>query len=193
VVFFAIVAFHILLIYAFSSGLAMRVMDTIAPPIDTKIIDEVKPKDDLPPPPPPPLERPPVQIVAPEISITLSPDAPPPPIRQVTTQVITQPPPRPPPPGTNLARTSGPSTEDYYPSSSKIAGQEGRPVVKVCVSAGGKLDSADVTESSGFPQLDEAAVRIAKASRWKAATEEGKPVAKCASLPIRFSLKKVTE
>jgi TonB family protein len=63
-------------------------------------------------------------------------------------------------------------------------------VVKVCISATGKLDSADVAETSSFPQLDEAAVRIAKASRWKAATESGKPVAKCANLPIRFSLKK---
>jgi protein TonB len=63
-------------------------------------------------------------------------------------------------------------------------------MIRVCIGATGKLESAEVGESSGFPRLDEAAVRVAKASRYKAATEAGKPIAQCANLPIRFSLKK---
>jgi periplasmic protein TonB len=190
VVFFAIVGVHVLLIYAFASGLAMKAVEMIAPPIDTTIIDEEVELDEPPPPPPPEFERPPVQIVAPEIAITMPVDAPPPPITNVTTRPAPPPVITPPAPGTKLARISGPNTEDYYPSISRNAGEEGRPMVKVCIGANGRLESAEVGETSGFPRLDEAAVRVAKASRYKAATEAGKAIAQCANLPIRFSLNK---
>lgn len=188
VVFLGIVGIHVLLIYAFSSGLAMKAVELIAPPIDTTIIEEEVQQDEPPPPPPPEFERPPVQIVAPEISISVPADAPPPPIQNITTRPV--PPPPPPPPRTSLARVSGPTTEDYYPSISRNAGEEGRPMIRVCIGADGKLQSAEVGESSGFPRLDEAAVKLAKASRFKAATEAGKPIAACNNLPIRFQLKK---
>ncbi len=195
VVFLAIVAVHVLLIWAFASGLATKAVELIAPPIDTTIIEEEKSVDEPPPPPPPDLERPPVQVVPPEISITVAADAPPPPIANVTT---TPPPPRPIAPPAPVARTvmsrvSGPSTDEYYPSISRSAGEEGRPVIKVCLAVNGKMESAVIAESSGFSRLDEAAVRVAKASRWKAPTEGGKAVAGCANLPIRFTLKKAAE
>jgi protein TonB len=188
VVFVAIVAAHVLLGYAFTSGLINNVIEMVAPPIDTTIIDEEKVKDEAPPPPPPEMERPPVQIVAPEISITIPVDAPPPPITNVTTR----PPPAPPPPvvRSNIARVSGPSTDDFYPSISRSAGEEGRPIIQVCVDANGKIATVEVAESSGFERLDEAAVRFARASRWKAPAENGKAIAGCAKLPIRFTLKK---
>ena len=193
VVFFAIVAVHVLLIYAFATGLATKAVNLIAPPLDTTIIEEDKNLDEPPPPPPPDLERPPVVVVPPEISITISVDAPPPPITNVTTT----PPPRPVVPvpvvRTNMSRVSGPSTDDYYPAISRSAGEEGRPMVKVCLATNGRLESAEVAETSGYPRLDEAAVRVAKASRWKAPTEGGKAVGGCANLPIRFTLKKTTE
>jgi protein TonB len=189
-VLIGILIFHVIIIYAFASGLARELVQYIAPPLDTTLVEEKKVEEEPPPPPPPELERPPVQIVAPEINISLTPDTPPPPIQQVTTQAVITPAPRPVVASTSLGRVSGPSTEDYYPSSAKSAEQEGRPVIKVCVAVNGKLESADVQTTSGFPLLDEAAVRLAKASRWKAATQEGKPVATCGNLPIRFELKK---
>jgi protein TonB len=191
-VLIGILIFHVIVIYAFANGLAQSLVAFVAPPLDTTLVEEKKVKEEPPPPPPPELERPPVQIVAPEINISLTPDTPPPPIQQVTTQAVITPPapPRPPAASTALGRVSGPSTEDYYPSSAKSAEQEGRPVIKVCVAVNGKLDSAEVATTSGFPLLDEAAVRLAKASRWKAATQEGKPVSTCGNLPIRFELKK---
>jgi periplasmic protein TonB len=191
--FIAILVFHAFLIYGIATGLVQDAVKAVTEPFVTKIIEEEKVKDDLPPPPPPEMERPPVQIVMPDIAIPLTADAPPPPIAIVTTRPVISAPPRPPLPGTKMARVSGPSAEDYYPSSAKIASQEGRPLIKVCISANGKLESADVAESSGFPALDEAAVRLAKASRFKAATEEGKAIQSCANLPIKFSLKKVKE
>lgn len=189
VVFFAIVGVHVLLIYAFASGLATQAINLIAPPIDTTIIDEDKNVDEPPPPPPPDLERPPVQIVAPEINITIPVDAPPPPIAVVTTR------PPPPvivaaPPGTPIKPISIPNSDDYYPSISRQASEEGRPLVKVCIAANGRIESATLGTSSGFERLDEAAVRLAKAGRYRAATSAGQPVAQCVNLPVKFELKK---
>jgi periplasmic protein TonB len=190
VVFVWIVAIHGFLIWAFASGLATRVVELVAKPIETNIIDEVK-TDDVPPPPPPPeLERPPVQVVAPEITINLTPDAPPPPIAAITTQPITPPPPRPPVASTSVKAVSIPNPDDLYPATARNAGQEGRPVVTVCVSEANKLESVELADSSSFPLLDEAAVKVAKGGRFKAATVEGKPVRQCVKLPIKFQLKK---
>ena len=52
-VFAVIVGIHILLAYAFATGLAQSVVEIIAPPIKTEIIEEVKQQDTPPPPPPP--------------------------------------------------------------------------------------------------------------------------------------------
>jgi periplasmic protein TonB len=190
VVLISIVAFHVLLIYGFSSGLVPKIIEQIAPPIQTTILKEEKPKDELPPPPPPKMEEPPVQVVAPEISINISADAPPPPITMVTTQ----PPPvvvaRPPPPGTKLVPISIPNPEDMYPSAARNAGQEGKPVVNFCLDEKGRITSAEVAESSTFPLLDEAAIKVVRGGRFKPATQEGKPIASCARIPIKFQLKK---
>jgi protein TonB len=191
IVFIAIVVLHIFIIYAFATGLAksgQRYLQTI---LQTTVIEQEKPKD-LPPPPPPVdlKEKPPVQVIAPDINITVPVDAPPPPITNVTTKAppAPPPPPRPVAPGTPLSRTSAPDVADYYPEQARREGQEGRPQVKVCVGATGKLASAEVATSSGFPLLDEAAVKVAKATRYKAATTEGKAVESCAVLPVKFEL-----
>lgn len=190
IVFVAIVILHVIIIYAFATGLAksgQRYLQTI---LQTNIIQTEKPKD-LPPPPPPVdlKEKPPVQVIAPDINITVPVEAPPP-IQNVTTKAAPPPPPPPraPTPGTPLSRTSAPDVADYYPEQARREGQEGRPQIKVCVGVNGKLASAEVATSSGFPLLDEAAVKVAKATRYKAATSAGKPIESCATLPVKFEL-----
>lgn len=189
IVFFGIVAAHILLIYAFATGLVQRAVNMVAPPIDVSMIEEKKVKDELPPPPPPAqLERPPVQVVAPEINIAVPVDAPPPPITNVTTKpVITLPPP-PPPPTTAAQPTFFPNSDDYYPSLSRQNDEEGRAEIKICITATGKLESVDLMKGSGFQRLDDAAVSMGKASRWKPATQGGKPVPYCKGYGITFKL-----
>lgn len=187
-----IIVLHIFIIYAFATGLAksgQRYLQTI---LQTNIIQTEKPKD-LPPPPPPVdlKEKPPVQVIAPDININVPVEAPPP-IQNVTTKAPPPPPPPAPPraptPGTSIGITSRPDVSDYYPEQARREGQEGRPQIKVCIDAKGKLASAEVAQSSGFPLLDEAAVKVAKATRYKAATSEGKPVESCATLPVKFEL-----
>ncbi len=189
------IALHILLIWAFNAGLGHALVKFIAPPLETSIIQEEKVVDKPPPPPPPEMEHPPVQVVAPEITINLTPDTPPPPIAQVTTQPVppvihTPAPPAPVVPDTAIKPLSIPNPEDLYPSSAKQAGQEGVVRVKLCVDEASKIESVSVAESSGYSLLDDAGVRVAKGGRYRAATKAGKPISMCANLPIRFSLTK---
>jgi protein TonB len=191
VAFVAIIAVHVLVIWAFISGFAqtgVRYVETI---LQTNMIQTEKPKD-LPPPPPPVdlKERPPVQVVAPDINISVPVDAPPPPITNVTTHAVPPPPPAPRAivPGTPVKPTYVPDVADYYPDMSRRNGEEGRAIVKVCVNTSGKIDSAEIATSTGHPMLDEAALKVAKAFRFKPATSEGKPVASCPTLPVKFEL-----
>jgi protein TonB len=190
IVFIAIVVFHVLVIYAFATGLAKSGQRYLSTILQTTMIQQEKPKD-LPPPPPPVdlKEKPPVQVIAPDINITVPIEAPPP-IQNVTTKAAPPPPPAPRAvaPGTPIKPISMPDVHDYYPEQARRDGQEGRAQVKVCVGANGKIESAETASTSGFPALDEAAVKVAKAARFKPATSEGKPVESCATLPVKFEL-----
>src|SRR5208282_1701597 len=151
--FAAIVVVHGLVLWAFITGLATSGAKYLQTILQTNIIESERPKE-LPPPPPPVdlKEHLPTQVIAPEVAITIpverpivvEPPRPPPP----------RPPPPPPPPPTSLVTTYRPDVEDYYPDAARRANQEGRATVKLCMSALGKIDSAVVVDSSGFPMLD---------------------------------------
>lgn len=81
---------------------------------------------------------------------------------------------------------------DYYPSGSRRRKEEGAPIVQICVdSKGAPLRDPVVTEASGFPDLDAAAVKVAKATRYAAGTENGKALAEsCMQFKIRFFINK---
>jgi protein TonB len=129
-------------------------------------------------------------VVASEIQISISADLPPPPITIVTDKPQPPPPPpRPREPDTAIVATF-PNPESMYPSAAKSADQEGRPVVSYCVDQNSKLTSAELVDTSGFPLLDEAAVRVVKGGKFKAATADRKPMASCKRVAIKFELKK---
>jgi periplasmic protein TonB len=188
VAFVAIIIVHAIVIWGFVSGFANQGARYVQTILETNIIQTEKPKD-LPPPPPPVdlKERPPVQMIAPDINITIPVEAPPPPITNVTTQPA-PPPPRAIVPGTSVKVTFAPDVQDYYPEVSRRNGEEGRAVVKVCVNVAGKIDSIEIANTTGHPLLDEAALKVAKAMRFKPATSEGKPVVSCPTLPVKFVL-----
>ena len=188
VAFLAIMVVHAVVIWGFISGFANESARYVQTILETNIIQTEKPKD-LPPPPPPVdlKERPPVQMIAPDINITIPVEAPPPPITNVTTQPA-PPPPRAIVPGTPVKPTFVPDVQDYYPEVSRRNGEEGRAIVKVCVNVAGKIDSVEIATTTGHPLLDEAALKVAKAFRFKPATSEGKPVASCPVLPVKFEL-----
>ncbi len=82
--------------------------------------------------------------------------------------------------------------QDFYPAVSRRLHEEGTTRVKVCVDEKGKLTSEPVvTLSSGYPRLDEASIKLAKAGsgRYKPATKRGKAVADCVEFNVAWKLK----
>jgi len=191
IVFIAIIAFHALIIYAFATGLAnngARIINTI---LQTNIIQTQKVQELPPPPPHVDLKvQPPVQVVAPEVTITIP--VAPPPIHIAPVVKPTPPAPIrvPPAPIINVS-TRGinePDTNDYYPDASRRNNEEGHGVVHICVDTRGRVSEAKIAASTGHPMLDEAAVKLAKAYRFRPATQGGKPITQCTGLPVRFTL-----
>lgn len=97
------------------------------------------------------------------------------------------------PAGTEPARiTRSPFPDGYYPSESRRRREQGGPVVQVCVDPSGKpLREPIVTESSGFPALDAAAIEVAKDSKYAAGLKNGTtPAESCVTFRVKFEAKK---
>jgi len=188
----AIIGFHVLVAWGLASGLANKVIQVLAPPIEADIVDEVK-KDDQPPPPPPPeMERPPVEVPPPEVSIDLPMETTSTAIQDVTDKA---PPPAPPPPpraaGTPAKMTRPANPDDYYPPGSIRREEQGSPVVQACVGPKGTLlREPVVTDTSGFPDLDMAAIKVAKATRYAPGTDAGSALPEsCIKFKVKCVLK----
>jgi periplasmic protein TonB len=188
----AVLILHVGIVWAFYTGLAGKLVQTIIPPVEIAQID--KPKDiDKPPPPPPKLEEikpyvpPPefVDIQAPQVETTA--------ITQVTRTVA--PPPAPvvaaPRPGTPARMDPKHPLkigDEWYPDASRRANEEGRCVVLITVSADGRISNESIQTSAGYPRLDEACLKAVHGQRMMPATEDGKPVEKQTLLPISWKL-----
>lgn len=151
-----VVVFHALLVWGLVSGLARKAIEILPAPIETKIIEEIRPPEETPPPPPPTLEIPPPPFVPPpEISI-----ATPPPKTAITVQSKVAAPPKAEPkkPPMVALRVDGRRCRPpEYPSVSQRLGEQGSVVLQLLVGTDGRVQDAKVAKSSGFPRLDEAA------------------------------------
>jgi len=190
----AILLLHVFIAWALATGLARKAIEVLAPPIQTVIETETH-KDAPPPPPPPPqFERPPVEIPPTDTVVEVPTAAATTAISNTTTQHVAAAPvvakasvKTPAGPGKGF-----PNSEDYYPAASKRLEEQGVAVVAVCVGPDGKLTEAPtIATSSGSPRLDEGALKLAQAAsgRYKPGTEDGKPVASCTKLGIRFQMR----
>lgn len=202
-----LLAFHVLLVWALKSGFAIKIIESIAPPIKVDIVQEQKPPEEPPPAPVvkavelPPVSVPPVLVeiqipVDPPIQVSIEPAPPGPP----------SPAPAPGPPaqssGTGTARsavvipraiTRAPSPADHYPGGSIRDQEEGKVRVKMCYDTKGVVTSTELDaaagSSSGKKRLDEAAVKMGKQYRFRPKSIDGTPIAECVVLPVSFSLK----
>ena len=76
-----------------------------------------------------------------------------------------------------------------YPKGARQRGEQGDVVVEIRVNAEGTVDAVKVATSSGFPELDEAAVRTARAAKFSPARSGRDAVASTARLKLQFKLK----
>jgi periplasmic protein TonB len=190
-IFLVVIGLHVLVGWAFYSGLARRISQTIIPPVEIAQIDKPK-ADDKPPPPPPKLEDIKPYVPPPEFVDIQAP--------QETTNAITQ---------TTQQRAPAPVQtvqhtftnvkmdpkhplhigEEWYPDASKRANEEGTCKVKVTVGADGKINDQSIETSSGFARLDDACLKAVRGQRMQPALQDGKPIEYTGVLPIVWKLK----
>ena len=192
------VAVQVLIVVLLGTGLASRVMNIVAPPIQTDIVQEVQKHDEAPPPPPPKMEHPPVEVPPPDVQINMAAETRTTAITNVTNKHVVKTAPPPPPPVHHSIRGFGvlsrglPNSADFYPPASQRLNEEGTAYVHACVGPNGQLvdPAPTIAKSSGRTRLDEAALRLAKAAsgKYTPGTEDGKPASTCATFSVKFQL-----
>lgn len=197
--FALVVLIHVLFVYVLASGLGKKVVEVVLGPVETRLIEEL-PEDDEPPPPPPEIDTPPPYVPPPEISIEIPVDSgPTTAITNVTTErpVAAPPPPAAPKPVEKAVVKTPPSTvgrgarisQPEYPPASRRAGEAGTVTLKVFVLDSGRVGEVQVAKSSGFPKLDEAAVKeVQRNWRLVPGKEDGKPVSMWHTFQVTFKL-----
>jgi len=151
-----------------------------------------------PPPTPRPVVKPLPKPIKQSTLPTETPVAPPTPPSAPATPVVAAPPANPVPamPQTLPADTA-PKTVDHlscavptpvYPALSNRRGETGTTLVKIVIDTVGRIETAEVARSSGFPRLDDAAVQAALQSRCHAHLENGQGIRSAALVPFRFAL-----
>ena len=76
-----------------------------------------------------------------------------------------------------------------YPKGARQRGEQGEVVLEIRVNAEGSVDDVKVAVSSGFAELDDAAVRAAKAAKFSPARSGRERVASTARLKLQFKLR----
>ena len=183
-----VILLHVFIIYALVTGLARKVVEVIKQPIETKIIEEVKPPPppDLPPPPPPPklLAPPPPFIPPPEVQIQQ-----PPPQQNTITAVSNVKPDNPVMPP--VVRNDAPPTtgqvlvpavvdarncdKPEYPRKSLRNEETGTVTLQFLIGLDGRVVESRIDKSSGFKDLDNAARAGLSLCKFKPGTVDGKP------------------
>lgn len=183
-----VILLHALIVWALVSGLARKVVEVIKSPIETKIIEEVKPPPpppDTPPPPPPKMTAPPPPFIPPpEVSVQT------PVTTNTISQTTTNAPPanqpfRPTPPAAAPA-PAGPSrvaavvdsrncTKPEYPPKSLRNEETGTVTLQFLIGLDGKVVESKVEKSSGYRDLDIAARNALSLCKFVPGTVDGKP------------------
>ena len=192
-----VVVLHVLLGYALISGLAKRVVEVAMKPVETKIIEEIKPPPPPPPenlpPPPKNMPPPPAWVPPPEVNINAPAQAP-----TITTQTAVPPPTAPTPiiapptaappapvrfaakPAIGSVSQCAPTSDDY-PAAARRAETTGVTRVRFTVDEHGKLQKVDLLKSAGSSRehrmLDKVAIdKLSECSFKPGIDDAGKPV-----------------
>lgn len=192
-----VVILHIVLVYALLNGLARKIVEVVQAPLQTKIIEEVRPPADKPPPPPPPkLAAPPLPFIPPpDIRVDI-----PMPQNTITSvsnvkPAVEAPVPRPvataaptPPARTAAVVDARNCAKPEYPPASLRSQETGLVVLQFLIGTDGVAIESKVEKSSGFRRLDEAARHALLLCKFKPGAEEGKPVKSWARIEYQWKI-----
>jgi protein TonB len=192
-----VIVLHALLAWALVTGLARKVVEVIKAPIETKIIEEVKPPPPPPPDnlPPPPKTAPPPPSFVPPPEVQVNP--PPTPAPTITTTTVAPPPAEvriapapavvaPPAPAASAAPVRTPPKLDFnacakpeYNAAARRADAQGTVVVVYTMDTSGVISDARVEKSSGMTRehkmLDRMTLEAVQACKGTPGTLDGKP------------------
>lgn len=183
-----VVVLHVFIVYALLTGLAHKVVEVIQQPVETKIIEEIKPPPPpppdkpLPPPPksvapPPPYVPPPeVQVQAPQDNVIAAVTNVKPPTNDLPTSVAQPSTSGVAGPAHTSAKIAGNCEKPEYPRTSLRNEEEGVVTVKLTVGADGNVLDSAVEKSSGFKDLDRATLKAWSLCHFTPAMADGKAV-----------------
>ena len=187
-----VILIHAIAGYAIVSGLGKRIVTKMAEAVETKIIEEVKPpppKNVPPPPPPPEMKAPPPPFIPPvevniqqpavvpnAIAVTSSAK---PATTEIQRTVTTTAAPAPAAPKA-VARTAAvydvaACEQPQYPKNSQRNEETGTSELLFTIGTDGSVIKAEVAKTSGFRDLDRAAINAISKCKFKPGTVDGKP------------------
>jgi len=185
-----VVVFHAVMGYALVNGLARKIVEVVTQPLETKIIEEIKPPpQEKPPPPPPPrlAAPPPPYIPPPEVQVQVPQSVQTTAITAVTSARPTEPVAA---PGQRFApapvavqrapvRTAPvvdarACEKPEYPPAALRAQESGIVLLAFLIDVDGSALESRIERSTGFRRLDEAARKALSLCKFKPATTDGK-------------------
>jgi protein TonB len=197
-----VVAFHVVLIYALINGLARKIVEVINQPLETKIIEEIKPPPlEKPPPPPPPrlAAPPPPYIPPPEVQVQVPQSA-----QAITAVTTTRPTEAVAAPGQRFAPVAAPAPrapvrtapvvdakacdKPEYPPAALRAQETGVVLLAFLIDVNGSVLESKVERSTGSRRLDEAARKALSLCTFKPATNDGKPERAWAKIEYQWKI-----
>ena len=187
-----VVLLHVLAAYGIATGLGKRLVTKMMEPVETKIIEEVKPPPpkDLPPPPPPPEMKAPPPPFIPPVEVNVQ--QPPPQQNVIANTTTAKPattelqktapaaPPAPPAPAATGVKVAAVVSfancaKPEYPKSSLRNEETGTSTMSFLIGTDGRVAESKITKSSGFRDLDRAAIAALSKCTFKPGTVDGKP------------------
>jgi len=178
---------HVLIVYALVSGMAQKIMQAVPHTLTIDMVPQNTDTKNVPPPPKPTLVQPQVtQNTLPPPGISIASTEQPP----INVQ------PTPPQPSSTVTPDAGATGLAYthttppYPELARKLTEQGTVTLQMTISAQGDVTSATVLQSSGFPDLDQAAVSwVQQHWRYKPAMQNGQAVPSQAKAAVKFDLK----
>ncbi|HET7793132.1 MAG TPA: energy transducer TonB [Rhizobacter sp.] len=198
----AIALAHVGAIWAILQVPAVREAVMDAAPVFVELLAPPAPPAQPPAPPPPAIKAPPPVVMAappvPHAPVAAFETAPPPEVPSPPAPVqAVEAPPAPPAPMPAAAPKMIPAADVQYletpleyPRTSRRLQEAGTVTLRVYIDERGHVASVQVSKSSGFSRLDDAALTSVKKWRFKPYVVNGQPMAGYAVIPVMFELEK---
>jgi protein TonB len=180
---------HAAAIYALVTGMASTAVRQIDHVLQVDTVETSVPTPPTPMPPQPKMQQPTqtTQVTVPVPVIAIADNTP------STITVAPTRPNTPPVADSGATGLSNTHTTPPYPTEARAAAHQGTVVLQMTVSPQGDVVTANVTQSSGFPELDQAAMAwVIGHWKYKPAIQGGVPVTSQTQAAVQFDLKQAS-